>query len=140
VKAKAEAALPWAFSSFYASARPRRSTRGRDGCRPDPPASTALPEAATPENLVVAYEPVWAIGTGRTPSLDEIRTTHAKLRASLAGRMTGGAEVALLYGGSVKPANAADIMALADVDGALVGGASLDADGFWSIYTAGGGA
>jgi triosephosphate isomerase (TIM) len=100
----------------------------------------SLPAGATAENLVVAYEPVWAIGTGRTPSLDEIRDTHTLLRALLTERVEGGAEVALLYGGSVKAENAGDIMGLADVDGALVGGASLDADSFWSIYTAGGGA
>lgn len=99
----------------------------------------SLPDGATPETLVVAYEPVWAIGTGRTPSLDEIEETHAGLRRLLAGRLAGGEEVALLYGGSVKPDNAADIMAIADVDGALVGGASLDAESFWSIYAAGGG-
>jgi triosephosphate isomerase (TIM) len=100
----------------------------------------SLPDGGTADNLVVAYEPVWAIGTGRTPSQGEIKETHTRLRALLVERVPGGAEVALLYGGSVKAENAADIMAMADVDGALVGGASLDADSFWSIYTAGGGA
>lgn len=100
----------------------------------------SLPEGIGPEGLVVAYEPVWAIGTGRTPSTEEIRAIHGELRALLAKRIVGGDTVPLLYGGSVKPENAAEIMALADVDGVLVGGASLDARSFWSIYQAGGGA
>jgi triosephosphate isomerase len=100
----------------------------------------SLPEGIGPEGLVVAYEPVWAIGTGRTPSSEEIRAIHGELRALLAKRIVGGEAVPLLYGGSVKPENAAEIMALADVDGVLVGGASLDARSFWSIYQAGGGA
>jgi triosephosphate isomerase len=99
----------------------------------------SVPATAGAAGFVVAYEPVWAIGTGRTPSLEEIEETHAGLRRHLAERLAGGGEVALLYGGSVKSDNAADIMAIADVDGALVGGASLDADSFWSIYAAGGG-
>ena len=101
--------------------------------------ANSLPEKASADNLIVAYEPVWAIGTGRTPSTDDIAETHGRL-AQMVGSRVHGACPALLYGGSVKPDNAADIMALAHVDGVLVGGASLDADGFWSIYTAGGGA
>ena len=141
VKAKAEGALAQGLLvvlcigetevEYVAGKRDEVLTRQLDG---------SLPPGATAETLVVAYEPVWAIGTGRTPSLDEIRDTHTKLRALMTERVEGGGEVALLYGGSVKADNAADIMALADVDGALVGGASLDADSFWSIYTAGGGA
>jgi len=100
----------------------------------------SLPQGATAGNLVIAYEPVWAIGTGRTPTLEDIADTHKALRRMVGERMAGGGEVALLYGGSVKADNAADIMSQPDVDGALVGGASLDADGFWRIYTAGGGA
>ncbi len=100
----------------------------------------SLPETAGPDELVIAYEPVWAIGTGRTPSLAEIAETHGWLRAQLGSRLARGSEVALLYGGSVKADNAGDIMAQPDVDGVLVGGASLDADQFWRIYTAGGGA
>jgi protein translocase SecG subunit len=80
----------------------------------------SLPEGIGPEGLVVAYEPVWAIGTGRTPSSEEIRAIHGELRALLAKRIVGGEAVPLLYGGSVKPENAAEIMALADVDGVLV--------------------
>ncbi len=100
----------------------------------------SVPDAATAATVVVAYEPVWAIGTGRTPSVDEIAKVHAFLRERLKARFADGAGIALLYGGSVKPGNAAEILAIADVDGALVGGASLDADGFWTIYAAGGGA
>ncbi len=85
-------------------------------------------------NLVVAYEPVWAIGTGRTPTEDEIAEVHAHIRAGLAG-MTGieADAVRLLYGGSVKPSNAQAIAAIENVDGALVGGASLNAEDFAAI-------
>ena len=100
----------------------------------------SLPEGIGPEGLVVAYEPVWAIGTGRTPTAEEIAATHAELRRELGRRIVGGEAVPLLYGGSVKPENAATIMALEAVDGVLVGGASLDARSFWTIYQAGGGA
>ena len=99
----------------------------------------SMPEGASADRLVVAYEPVWAIGTGRTPSLDDIAETHEKLSAMVSARVDG-VRPALLYGGSVKAGNAADIMTIPNVDGVLVGGASLDADGFWSIFTAGGGA
>ncbi len=97
----------------------------------------SLPEAASAANLIVAYEPVWAIGTGRTPSLDDIARTHAHLRARLVDLVAGGQQLGLLYGGSVKASNAKEIMAVAAVDGVLVGGASLDADEFLAIYTAG---
>lgn len=100
----------------------------------------SLPEPVPADRLVLAYEPVWAIGTGRTPSLEDIAETHAFLRGQLTARAAGGAGVPILYGGSVKPANAGEILALPNVDGALVGGASLDAATFWSIYRAGGGA
>ena len=97
----------------------------------------SLPAGATAANLVIAYEPVWAIGTGRTPTLDQIAEVHGFLRARLADRI--GAEAAatrLLYGGSVKPSNAAEIFALPNVDGALVGGASLKAADFGPIVAA----
>jgi triosephosphate isomerase len=81
--------------------------------------------------MIVAYEPVWAIGTGRTASPEEAQGVHAALRARLAG--AGAAGVPLLYGGSVKAANAAALFAMPDIDGALVGGASLDADEFLRI-------
>ena len=93
----------------------------------------SLPEAARPDRVVVAYEPVWAIGTGRTPTHPEIQEMHTHLRDLLGRAMTGGEATRLLYGGSVKPDNAQGILGLPDVDGALVGGASLKADDFWAI-------
>lgn len=98
----------------------------------------SLPDSATGANTVIAYEPVWAIGTGRIATTDQIAEVHAFLRAALIARFgadTGGA-FRLLYGGSVKPDNAAQIFAVADVDGALVGGASLTADDFCPIIAA----
>jgi triosephosphate isomerase len=97
----------------------------------------SLPGGASAENLVVAYEPVWAIGTGRTPSLEDIATAHAHLRRRAGALVRDGESVRLLYGGSVKAGNAGEIMAVSDVDGVLVGGASLDADDFDAIYSAG---
>ncbi|PTE12935.1 triose-phosphate isomerase [Pseudogemmobacter blasticus] len=97
----------------------------------------SVPDGATAANTVIAYEPVWAIGTGRTPTLAEIAEVHGFLRAELSGRFpTEAAGVRLLYGGSVKPSNAAEIFAVADVDGALVGGASLKAADFGAIVAA----
>ena len=84
--------------------------------------------------IVVAYEPVWAIGTGRTASPEQAQAVHAALRAQLAA--AGGADVAVLYGGSVKAANAAALFSMPDIDGGLVGGASLDADEFLTIARA----
>lgn len=102
----------------------------------------SLPAGTTAANSVIAYEPVWAIGTGRTPTEAEIVEVHGFIRARLAAQL--GADVAaglrLLYGGSVKPSNAGTILKLADVDGALVGGASLKADDFWPIAAAAGSA
>jgi triosephosphate isomerase len=92
----------------------------------------ALRAGAT--RMVVAYEPIWAIGTGRTASPAEAQAVHARLRERLASE--GAAEVSLLYGGSVKAANAAALFAMPDIDGALVGGASLDADEFLRIARA----
>ena len=97
----------------------------------------SLPDQARGADTVIAYEPVWAIGTGRTPTLDQIAEVHAFLRAELGKRFgPGGAGFRLLYGGSVKPSNAAEIFALPDVDGALVGGASLKAADFGAIIAA----
>ena len=96
----------------------------------------SIPDGATAANTVVAYEPVWAIGTGRTPTLADIAAMHAMIRARLAGLVADPDAVRILYGGSVKPSNAAEILGLADVDGALVGGASLKADDFWAIAQA----
>jgi triosephosphate isomerase len=97
----------------------------------------SVPDGATAENIVIAYEPVWAIGTGLTASTGDIAAAHAHIRARLAERFGDGAKVIrILYGGSVKPANAAEILGLDDVDGALVGGASLKAADFLGIVAA----
>ena len=97
----------------------------------------SVPAGATAANLVIAYEPVWAIGTGRTPTIAEIAEVHAFIRARLTARIVAeAAGVRLLYGGSVKPSNAAEIFAVPHVDGALVGGASLKAADFGAIVAA----
>lgn len=96
----------------------------------------SVPDCATAANTVIAYEPVWAIGTGRTPTNAQIAEVHAAMRAALVARFGDGAGFRLLYGGSVKPSNAAEIFAIADVDGALVGGASLKASDFGAIIAA----
>ncbi len=93
----------------------------------------SLPTAATAANTVVAYEPVWAIGTGKVPTTAEIAAVHTQLRTLARGRVGDGERLRLLYGGSVKPGNAAEILAIANVNGALVGGASLEAGDFWAI-------
>jgi triosephosphate isomerase len=97
----------------------------------------SLPDGATAANLVVAYEPVWAIGTGLTPTPADVAEVHAFIRGRLAARYGDTAEsIRILYGGSVKPSNAAELMAVANVDGALVGGASLKAEDFLGIAAA----
>ncbi|MBL8806547.1 MAG: triose-phosphate isomerase [Rhodospirillales bacterium] len=96
----------------------------------------SLPDDANAGNLVVAYEPVWAIGTGRTPTTAQVAEVHGAIRAGLSGRFKDGAKLRILYGGSVNALNAAELLAVADVDGALVGGASLRADTFETIIKA----
>lgn len=100
--------------------------------------TTSLPDGATAKNTVIAYEPVWAIGTGKVPSLEQIAEVHDFLRAELSSRFGADAANAmrLLYGGSVKPGNAAEIFATSNVDGALVGGASLKSADFSPIIQA----
>jgi triosephosphate isomerase len=97
----------------------------------------SIPDEATSQNTVIAYEPVWAIGTGLVPKLDQIDEAHRFMRAELLTALGADAQnVSLLYGGSVKGSNADDIFSVADVDGALVGGASLSADDFVPIIKA----
>lgn len=97
----------------------------------------SLPQGASAANTIVAYEPVWAIGTGRTPTEDDVAQVHAMIRKNLTERFGGqGAAMRILYGGSVKPGNAAALMAVANVNGALVGGASLKASDFLGIAAA----
>jgi len=94
----------------------------------------SLPDGATAANLVVAYEPVWAIGTGLTPTAADVAEVHAFIRKQLTGRFGAAGEgVRILYGGSVKPSNAKELLGIADVNGALVGGASLKATDFLGI-------
>jgi triosephosphate isomerase len=94
----------------------------------------SLPEGSTAANLVVAYEPVWAIGTGLTPTAADVEQVHRFIRDTLTSRFKGeGARIRILYGGSVKPSNSAELMAVANVNGALVGGASLKAADFLAI-------
>ncbi len=94
----------------------------------------SIPGTATGETLVVAYEPVWAIGTGRTPTPEDVGQVHSTIRAVLSERFgEEGEKIRILYGGSVKPDNAGSLLAIADVDGALVGGASLKAADFLGI-------
>jgi triosephosphate isomerase len=99
--------------------------------------AASLPAGATAENTVLAYEPVWAIGTGRTPTLYQIAEVHAFIRGESQAIIAASAnKMRLLYGGSVKAENAVSIFALANVDGALVGGASLLAKDFLPIVHA----
>lgn len=93
----------------------------------------SIPHGASAGNTVIAYEPVWAIGTGKTATPDDVAEMHAHIRKEAEGKIEDASAVRILYGGSVKPGNASELMALADVDGALVGGASLDVDDFWAI-------
>ncbi|HMO32200.1 MAG TPA: triose-phosphate isomerase [Lacibacter sp.] len=92
-------------------------------------------DAATLEKIVIAYEPIWAIGTGKTATAQQAQDMHAHLRASLAGRYGAdtASRISILYGGSVKGSNAAEIFGMPDVDGGLVGGASLKADEFAQV-------
>ena len=97
----------------------------------------SVPEGATAANLVIAYEPVWAIGTGRTPTVEQIDEVHGFIRRTLVARFGAeGEAMRVLYGGSVKPSNAQEIFSVADVDGALVGGASLKATDLLAIAAA----
>lgn len=99
--------------------------------------AASVPAIATDTDTIIAYEPIWAIGTGRTPTLDDIAEIHHAIRETAAKQFSGGTKgLRVLYGGSVKASNAAEILATKGVNGALVGGASLDADDFWAICRA----
>jgi len=94
----------------------------------------SLPDAGTAANLVIAYEPVWAIGTGLTPTPADVAQVHAFIRQRLTERYGAqGSQIRILYGGSVKPSNAQELLTIADVNGALVGGASLKSEDFLGI-------
>ncbi|CCQ73954.1 triose-phosphate isomerase [Magnetospira sp. QH-2] len=98
----------------------------------------SLPDGATAENCIVAYEPVWAIGTGKVATPEQAQEVHAAIRAELTamvgGDIAGGMRI--LYGGSMKPGNAAELMGQADIDGGLIGGAALKVEDFWGIAEA----
>jgi len=138
VRAKAEAALAAGLSVILCvgeSLDVREAGRAVEVVAAQVDAS--LPKTGTGSALAVAYEPIWAIGTGKVPSLAEIGEMHAALRGRLVEAYgEAGRGVRILYGGSVKAANAAEIFAVADVDGALVGGASLKAGDFLPIVAA----
>jgi triosephosphate isomerase len=137
VQAKAKAALRAGLTAILCVGE---TLAERDEGRTIPVVATqlvgSLPPGANSENLVVAYEPVWAIGTGRTPTAQQVGEVHNAIRAGLSKRFSDGAKMRILYGGSVNGLNAAELLAVANVDGALVGGASLRADAFEAIVKA----
>lgn len=96
----------------------------------------SLPETATAENTVIAYEPVWAIGTGKTATINDITAMHDFIRGTLSEKLDNAENIRILYGGSVKPTNAAEIFAVNNVNGALIGGAALKAEDFIGIAKA----
>ena len=94
----------------------------------------SVPDGATAQNLVIAYEPIWAIGTGLTPTPADVAEVHGFIHGRLTARFPpSGQDIRILYGGSVKPANAKELLTVANVDGALIGGASLKAEEFLAI-------
>ncbi len=99
----------------------------------------SVPESSTAQNTVIAYEPVWAIGTGRTPTTAEVEEVHASVRKAIAKKLgrANANKMRILYGGSMKPGNAKELLALPDVDGGLIGGASLKVADFMAIAEAG---
>jgi triosephosphate isomerase len=136
VRAKAEAAHRARLTAIICVGE--TASERRDGATLDVVGSQlagSLPPSATAANTVIAYEPVWAIGSGLTPSSGDVAEAHGFIRAELA-RLLGSSEsgaLRILYGGSVKPANAAELLSVANVNGALVGGASLTAKDFYGI-------
>jgi triosephosphate isomerase len=135
VKAKAEAALKAGLIAIVCVGETRAEREaGKAIAVVSAQVRGSLPAGGAPATVVVAYEPVWSIGTGLTPTPADVAEVHAAIR-KLLGEVYGaqGAKLRILYGGSVKPANAKELLGLANVDGALVGGASLKAVDFMAI-------
>jgi len=137
VKAKAQAALKAGLSPIICVGETdAQREKGETAAVIARQVSGSLPDGATAANTVIAYEPVWAIGTGKTATTADIAAVHAQIREVFKTSAGDAAGLRILYGGSVKGSNAAEILATAGVNGALVGGASLDLEDFWKIITA----
>lgn len=139
VKAKAEAAIDAGMTAIVCIGETLKQRKaGRTLSTNRKQLQGSLPKGATAKNTVIAYEPVWAIGTGEVATPEQAQEVHAAIRAELV-KLIGAKEAAkmrILYGGSMKPGNAKDLIALEDVDGGLIGGASLSAKDFWAIAEA----
>ena len=135
VRAKAEAAIASGLTAIVCigeTEAERKSGATLDVLKKQ--LAGSVPDAATAQTVVIAYEPVWAIGTGLTPTAKDVEEAHAFMREQLKARFGGeGARMRILYGGSVKPSNALELMGIANVDGALIGGASLKSADFLAI-------
>jgi triosephosphate isomerase len=138
IRAKADAALAVGLTAIVCVGESEPERRAGKACEVVcSQLHGSLPGGASPETLVVAYEPIWAIGSGRIPTAEEVTEIHATLRRCLQEVMGSPASgVRILYGGSVTPSNAREFLLLPDVDGCLVGGCSLKADDFWAIALA----
>lgn len=138
VKAKAEAAWAAGLTAIICVGETETERKAGQAIEiVDGQLAGSIPDGANADNTVIAYEPVWAIGTGLTPTAADVAEIHAATRATLESRFgAAGTAMRILYGGSVKPANATELMAVANVNGALVGGASLKADDFLGILSA----
>lgn len=139
VKAKAEAALAQGLTAVVCVGETRAQREaGKALSVVAKQVKGSVPDGSSADEVVIAYEPVWAIGTGLTPTIADIAEVHAEIRKVVARKLgkEAGAKMRILYGGSVKPDNAKEILALEDVDGALVGGASLKAVDFLKIIEA----
>ncbi len=138
VRAKAVAALGWGHMAIICIGESQaQREEGTTLAVLKEQMAGSIPDAPENGEIVVAYEPIWAIGTGLTPTVDDITEAHKFMREELVVRFgEAGAKIRLLYGGSVKPANAVELMGIENVDGALVGGASLKAEDFLGICSA----